>query len=181
MNDLANEIEIKANVIDKKSLLDFLYKNAKHKKKYYKKDFYYGTFTNGLFDVDNCVRIRLEHGGYTFTSKARILDEGIEFNIERNMLCSKKQSKLIIKFLQQILQMRLHVVKEKKGRAFIYKNTLVEVSTVKGLGDFVEIEILENCLEDIDDKVLFLKQILAELSIDEKCIETSLYIDLLVK
>ncbi len=175
----ANEIEIKANVCDKAALLDFLYKHAKYKKKYYKKDFYYGKLKNGAFDRDGWVRMRLEHGGYTFTSKSRVLDEAVEFNIERNMLCTKKQSKLIIKFIEQILEMKLYVVKEKKGRAFIYKNTLVEVSTVKGLGDFIEIEILENKLSGIPDKVSFLKQILSELSIDESSIETRLYIDLL--
>ncbi len=182
MNEIINEpneIEIKANVYDKASLLDFLYKNAKHKKKYYKKDFYYGVFKSNACDRDTWIRMRLERGGYTFTSKSRILEDGIEFNIERNMPCTKKQSKLIIKFIEQVLQMKLYVVKEKKGRAFIYKNTLVEVSSVKGLGDFVEIEILENKLSDITDKVSFLKQILAELSIDESCIETRLYIDLL--
>ncbi len=181
MSEVANEIEIKATVANKKLLLDFLYENAKHKKKYYKRDFYYGIIVDGIFDNRNCVRMRLEHGGYTFTSKSRILDSGIEFNVERNMPCTKKQSKLIIKFVEQILKMKLHVVKEKKGRAFIYKNTLIEVSTINGLGDFVEIEILESHLENIGDKVAFLKQILAELSIDESCIETRLYIDLLVQ
>lgn len=175
----ANEIEIKANLYDKISLLDFLYKNAKYKKKYYKKDFYYGMYRDGLFDRDGWVRMRLEHGGYIFTSKSRVLDNGIEFNVERNMPCTKKQSKLIINFIEKVLQMKLYVVKEKKGRAFIYKNTLVEVSTVKGLGDFIEIEILENKLADISDKISFLKQILAELSIGEDCIETRLYIDLI--
>ena len=70
--------------------------------------------------------------------------------------------------------------KEKKGYAFTYKNSLVEVSKIKGLGDFVEIEFL-NSEESVENQVSQLKKILQEIGIDEKDIETRAYIDMLKK
>lgn len=173
-----NEIEIKARVYNKLALLDFLHENAKFNRKYFKKDFYYAKDEID-FNINECIRMRLDRGGYTFTSKNRSLDNGVEFNIERNFSCTKHKSKVIITFIKNVLGMSLYVYKEKKGRAFIYKNTLIEVSNIKGLGDYIEIELLDNVKIDISDRAKFLKDILFELSIDEKDIETRAYIDLL--
>ncbi len=173
-----NEIEIKAKVYDKQELLSFLHKNAKVKRTYFKKDFYYIKDKDN-FNIDECIRMRMDRGSYTFTSKKRIIESGVEFNIERNFSCTKHKSKVIIDFIKNVLNMNLYVMKEKKGKAFIYKNTLIELSSIKGLGDYVEIELLNNDETDIVNKSQYLKNILSELSIDEEYIEIKPYIELL--
>ena len=47
---------------------------------------------------------------------------------------------------------REYVKKEKKGYAFKYKNALIEVSNIKNLGDFIEIEFLNN-EESIENQI----------------------------
>ena len=77
-------------------------------------------------------------------------------------------------------QYKEYVRKEKKGYAFIYKNALVEISKIKNLGDFIEIEFL-NSNETIENQIIQLKSILNEIGIDENSIETEPYIKLLSK
>ncbi|WP_288685099.1 class IV adenylate cyclase [uncultured Brachyspira sp.] len=178
-----NEIEIKAYVRDFENTLSFLYKNARFKKKYFKKDIYYAKKDDILNDdikLKNCIRLRVEHGGYTFCSKDRKLIDGVEVNDEIELKVSKKNARFIINFLSSLQGYREYVRKEKKGYAFTYKNSLVEVSKIKGLGDFVEIEFL-NSEESVENQVSQLKKILQEIGIDEKDIETRAYIDMLKK
>ena len=75
---------------------------------------------------------------------------------------------------------REYVKKEKKGYAFKYKNALIEVSNIKNLGDFIEIEFLNN-EESIENQIKELKLILKEIGIEESSIETEPYINLLKK
>lgn len=176
---MASEIEIKANVSDKDKLLSLLLEKAKFKKKYYKKDIYYKK-NQIVFDINECVRLRKERGSYTFCAKTRNMTDGIEINDEREMPVTKTKAKTIIRFIEDVLCMKEFVVKEKKGRAFTYKNTLIEISSVKGLGDYVEIEITDESKVE-GDKVFFLKSILREFDISENDIETAPYIVLLEK
>ena len=175
------EIEIKAYVKDLKSTLDFLYKNAKFKKKYFKKDIYYSKIeeikTQNI-NLNNCIRLRIENGGYTFCSKIRNIIDAVEVNEEREIKVSKKKSKFIINFLFLLQNYKEYVRKEKKGYAFYYKNALVEVSSIKNLGNFIEIEFL-NSLESIENQIKELKLILKDIGIDESYIETKPYINLL--
>ena len=178
-----SEIEIKAYVKNLKSTLDFLYKNAKFKKKYFKKDIYFAKIEeirNGKINLNNCIRLRIEHGVYTFCAKVRNIIENVEVNEEREIKVSKKKSKFIINFLSSIMDYKEYVKKEKKGYAFKYKNALVEVSSIKNLGDFIEIESL-NYEETMENQIKELKSILKEIGISESDIETEPYIKLLDK
>ena len=178
-----NEIEIKAYVRDFENTLSFLYKNARFKKKYFKKDIYYAKnddILNNDIKLKNCIRLRVENGGYTFCSKNRKIVDGVEVNNEIELKVSKKKARFIINFLSSLQGYREYVRKEKKGYAFTYKNSLVEVSKIKGLGDFVEIEFL-NSAESVEEQVINLKKILQEIGIDEKDIETKAYIEMLKK
>lgn len=177
------EIEIKAYVKDLKSVLDFLYKNAKFKKKYFKKDIYYAKseeIKKGDINLNNCIRLRTEHGGYTFCAKRRNIIKGAEVNEEREIKVSKKRARFIINFLSSLQNYEEYIKKEKKGRAFSYKNALVEVSSIKNLGDFIEIEFL-NCEESKENQIIKLKSILKDIGIEENDIETEPYINLLAK
>ena len=178
-----SEIEIKAYVRDFDSVLNFLYKNAKFKKKYFKKDIYYARendIKHGNIKTNDCIRLRMEHGGYTFCTKERTLIDGVEVNDEIEIKTTKKKARLIINFLSQLQKYREDLRKEKKGYAFIYKNALVEVSKIKNLGSFIEIEFL-NSNETVENQVSQLKYILNDIGISEKDIETEAYINLLSK
>ena len=178
-----SEIEIKAYVRDFDSVLNFLYKNAKFKKKYFKKDIYYARendIKHGNIKTNDCIRLRMEHGGYTFCTKERTLIDGVEVNDEIEIKTTKKKARFIINFLSQLQKYREYVRKEKKGYAFIYKNALVEVSKIKNLGSFIEIEFL-NSNETVENQVSQLKYILNDIGISEKDIETEAYINLLSK
>ena len=180
---LNSEIEIKAYVRDFDSVLNFLYKNAKFKKRYFKKDIYYAKendIKNKNIKINDCIRLRIEHGGYIFCAKDRALIDGVEVNEERELKVSKKKARFIINFLFQIQKYKEYVRKEKKGYAFIYKNALVEVSKIKNLDNFIEIEFL-NSDSTVEEQVSKLKSILNEIGIDEKDIETEAYINLLSK
>ena len=178
-----SEIEIKAYIKDFESVLNFLKNNAKFKKKYFKKDIYYAreeSIKKGNIKTSNCIRLRVEHGGYTFCSKDRTLIDGVEVNEEIEIKVSKKKARFIINFLYKLQKYVEYVRKEKKGYAFIYKNALVEISRIKNLGDFIEIEFL-NSDKSLENQVSELKSILKEIGIDENSIETKPYIELLSK
>ena len=80
-----SEIEIKAYIKDFDSVLNFLKNNAKFKKKYFKKDIYYAkeeSIKKENIKTSDCIRLRIEHGGYTFCTKERELIDGVEVNEE---------------------------------------------------------------------------------------------------
>lgn len=175
------EVEIKANVADIKSLIDFLHNNAKYKKKFFKRDIYYAK-SNDIksrnVQIDDCLRLRSQNGKYTFCTKSREMIESVEVNTEREMVFSKKRSKDIIKFLTSILGYAEYVKKLKKGKAFLYKDTLIEVSFIKGLGDFVEIEMIDSKL-GVNEQIMHIKSVLSDINIKESDIEITPYITLL--
>ena len=177
------EIEIKAHIKDLKSTLDFLYKNAKFKKKYFKKDIYFAKadeIKSGNINLNNCIRLRTEHGGYTFCAKTRTVIDGVEVNEEREIKVSKKKSRFIINFLSKLQNYKEYVRKEKKGYAFVYKGALAEVSSIKNLGDFIEIEFL-NSSKSTEEQITELKSILKDIGIEESEIEPEPYLNLLSK
>ena len=93
---------------------------------------------------------------------------------------SKKKSKFIINFLSKLQNYKEYVRKEKKGYAFVYKESLVEVSSIKKLGDFIEIEFL-NSSKSTEEQITELKSILNDIGIEESEIEAEPYLNLLSK
>lgn len=181
--EVKSEIEIKAYIKDFEKVLNFLKDNAKFKKKYFKKDIYYAaekSIKEGNIKTSDCIRLRIEHGGYTFCTKKRNIINGVEINDEIEIKVSKKKARFIINFLSKLQYYKEYVKKEKKGYAFIYKNALVEISKIKNLNDFIEVEFL-NSNETVENQIIQLRAILNEIGIDENCIETEPYINMLSK
>lgn len=177
------EIEIKARVSDKEKVLAVLNSIAEFKKKYFKKDFYYAkreSIKTNTIDIKELIRLRLENGSYTFCKKIRNIVNSTEVNEERELKFSKRRARDIIKFLDTILDYQLLIVKEKKGKSFKYKGALIELSSIKNLGDFVEIEIIEDDTSSIDleSRIRNLKNILSDIYLNENDIETRPYLDL---
>lgn len=178
-----SEIEIKAYVRDFDSTLKFLYDNSKFKKKYFKKDIYYvkeDDIKNKNIKTNNCIRFRIENGKHTFCTKERKIIDGVEVNNEIEIKVSKKRARFIINFLYRLQGYKEYVRKEKKGYAFIYKNALIEISKIKNLGNFIEVEFL-NSSENVENQISNLKEILNDINIDKKDIEEEPYINLLSK
>ncbi|MBI4978184.1 MAG: class IV adenylate cyclase [Spirochaetes bacterium] len=172
----AVEIEIKAHVRNPGQVSDYLQSNAKFVRKYYKKDMYFRRSSDDT--IDSLVRIRQDRGGHIFTVKQRAMLNGVEVNDEREMKVHKKDARKYLTMLTTLLGYEPYVTKIKKGRAYRYQNTLIELSEVKGLGWFVEIEIIADEKPD-DSTILKLRAILGELGIPETDIETRPYTALL--
>ncbi len=182
-NSLSKEIEIKAYVRDFDYVLNYLYNNAKFKKKYFKKDIYYAReneIKSNDIRFENCIRLRVQNGGYTFCSKKRSIIDGVEVNDEREVKVSKKKARFIINFLSSLQGYKELVRKEKRGYSFSYKGTIIDLSHVKGLDDFIEIEFLDSKLSQ-ESQIKELKTLLSELSISEADIEAEAYMTLLMK
>lgn len=175
------EVEIKLRLKDFASALQWLKNNAVLKNKFFKKDIYYAKKCNiekKSVIIDECIRLRIENGGYTFCTKVRNMNDGVEVNIEREEVFSKTRSRDIIKFIHSILGYSEYVKKEKKGKCFFYKNTIIDISKVSGLGDFLEIEMLDSNLS-IDEQIKHIKSIMLELGLGESDVEITPYIVLL--
>lgn len=170
------EIEIKAHVQSPNDVLQFLKDNARFKKKYYKFDIYYAKGDDHA--IENLLRLRKEKGARVFTAKKRAVVEGVEVNEESEMEMSKKQARRTLAFLKQLLGYKEYVCKEKKGRAFVYRDVLVELSEVKGLGYFVELELIGDAF-DKDKHITLLKSVLSDLGLGEDNIEPKPYVTLL--
>lgn len=172
---MANEIEIKAR-IDYGKAESFLKENAKFKKKYFKKDIYFAKEQSD--NINEMLRLRKERGGYVFTAKTRKMVEKTEINDEREISVSRRASKNILSFIKEVLGYEEYVKKEKRGKAFIYKGVLVEISKVKGLGEFVELELL-NSEKTQEEQIRLLKEVLSDLSLSESDIEEKPYVKML--
>lgn len=175
-NSKSTEIEIKAHVKEPSTVLSFLKENAKFKKKYFKKDVYFAR--EGDENINNMLRLRQEKGSYVFTQKTRKMLDKTEINEEREMNTSKGLSRKFLRLLTDVMGYSEYVRKEKKGKAYVYKDVLVELSEIKGLGYFVELELLDSVLSH-DEQLKLLREVLSDIGVCEDMIEEKPYVKLL--
>ncbi len=176
-----SEVEIKLRLKDFPSTLQWLKNNAVLKKRFLKKDIYYAkksSIEKQSVMLDECIRLRIENGGYTFCTKVRDMSDGVEINIEREEIFSKKRSSDIVRFIHSVLGYSEYVKKEKKGKCFVYKNAIIDISKVSMLGDFLEIEMLDSDLS-IDEQIKHIKSIMLDMGLDESDVEVTPYVVLL--
>lgn len=159
------EIEIQINLEHSKPLLEFLKKNAEFKKQTHQIDKYFTPAHRNFIETrpaKEWLRLRNADDKYSINYKNWHHDENgkshhcdeYESNIENLDSLEKIFNALNIKPL---------ITVDKLRKIWHYKNYEISIDTVKGLGDFVEIEYLGNenkNPEQITDKMIkFLKSI----------------------
>lgn len=124
-------------------------------------------------------RIRESGGMVVVTSKVKRMESGIEINHEHEFTISDKES---FNAFAASLGFYPWMIKEKKGLCWKYQGVTIELVTVAGLGDFIEIESLMDSADisrsaEVKEQLLTL---LDRLGIPQSSLEKRYYIDMLV-
>ena len=160
------EIEIKVNIENSKPLTEFLEKEAEFEEKKHQVDEYFSPAHRnfiGIRPVKEWLRLRDSNGKYSINYKNWHYDD----DPEKSSYCDEYETKVEdldkIKKIFEILNFKLLLKVDKIRKTWIYKDYEIDLDTVKGLGDFVEIEYIGK--EEVDpDKITkemidFLKKI----------------------
>ena len=165
------EIELKARLEDKKNIIEILYKKARFAADYLKKDFYYSKANAPS------IRIREDKGDFFVTRKLKTISEGMEVNDELEFKISSADDfeKLLFE-----LGYKKYFSKIKDGKRFEIGEYTIEVHSIAGLGDFIEIERLippeqKQNIQNIKSEEL---DLLVEFGIDISQLEPRPYIEI---
>jgi adenylate cyclase class 2 len=182
---MATEIELKAWVDNPQSVQAKLDSIAEFRGCFEKDDAYYSKENCGL--PASGLRVRKEI--FTFpdgkseetihiTYKAKEVREGIEINDEKEFDVSSAPE---FEELLARLGLEKRSSKNKKGRSYTHQSLSAELTEVKGLGWFAELEILEdnNRSETVKAARARLLEFLAKIGIGEDKIETRYYTEML--
>lgn len=142
MNDV--EIEIQVNIENSEPLLNFLEGNANFKKESHQIDEYFSPAHRdfvGIRPVAEWLRLRDSSGKYSINYKNwHFDDEG------KSHHCDEYETKIEdvtqLRKILDVLNFKPLVTVDKKRKVWTYKNYEIAVDSVKGLGDFVEIEYI---------------------------------------
>ena len=160
------EIEIQVNIENSDPLIDFLEKNAKFKVKNHQVDEYFSPAHRDFVavrPVNEWLRLRNSNGKYSINYK--------NWHREKNgksHYCDEYETEIEdlfqFKNILNILNFRSLVKVDKVRKIWTYKNCEIAVDSVKGLGDFVEIEYIGknekvNPEEITEEMIKFLKNI----------------------
>ncbi len=170
---MGKEIEIRNKLLSKKEVLDFFNKNGitpsvlKHQI-----DTYYDNPEDSLFkDPDNIntwIRIREENGKLIFTYKHWLPE-----NTEIKTYCEEKEYAMDTKqeLHKHLKKLGLDgnnfvpfIVTDKIRQCFNYKDCEISIDTVKGLGDYIEIEYKGKNDDNVDKVRTFLNYVLVEIN-----------------
>jgi adenylate cyclase class 2 len=159
------EIEIQVNIEDSKPLLIFLEKNASFQKENHQIDEYFSPGHRNFIEIrpiKEWLRLRDSDGKYSITYKNWYFDEN-----NKGSHCDEYETAIgdlnQLKKIFNVLDFKSVVTVDKLRKTWTYKDYEIDIDSVKGLGDFVEIEYIGN--EDVDPKkvteemVNFLKEI----------------------
>lgn len=138
------EIEIQVKIENIKPLLDFLEKNANFKKESHQIDEYFSPAHRNFIDtrpVKEWLRLRNSDGKYSLNYKNWYFDENGKSNY-----CDEYETELnnleSVKKILEVLNFKSLVKVDKLRKIWIYKDYEIAADSVKGLGDFVEIEYI---------------------------------------
>ncbi len=138
------EIEIQVNIENSKPLTDFLNKNACFQKENHQVDDYFSPahrdFT-GVRPVKEWLRLRNSSGKYSINYKNWHFDDK-----EKSHYCDEYETEIEdgaqLKNILKVLNFKPLVKVDKTRKTWAYKNYEIAIDSVKGLGDFVEIEYI---------------------------------------
>ena len=147
------EIEIQVNIENSKKLIDFLEKNAHFKKESHQTDEYFSPshrdFT-GVRPINEWLRLRDSSGEYWINYKNWHRDKG-----GKSYHCDEYETKIEdldqLRKILNVLNFKSLVKVDKIRKIWTYKDYEIAVDSVKGLGDFVEIEYI-SANEGVDPK-----------------------------
>ncbi len=138
------EIEIQVIIENSKLLLAFLEKNADFKSERYQIDEYFSPAHRNFTEVrpvKEWLRLRDSGGKYSITYKNWHFDESGKSNY-----CDEYENKIEdlvqLKKILDVLNFKPVVKVDKLRKTWTYRDYEVAVDSVKGLGDFVEIEYI---------------------------------------
>jgi len=147
------EIEITVQIENSKSLREFLENEAEFKKEKHQVDEYFSPSHRSFIKIrpiKEWLRLRDEDGKYSIGYKNWHYDkEG-----ENSCYCDEYETKVEnldkLKKILEVLGFKSLVIVDKIRKSWIYKDYEIDLDSVKGLGDFVEIEYIGK--EEIDPK-----------------------------
>jgi adenylate cyclase class 2 len=170
------EVELKAWVDDWESILAKLRELCLFIREFRKTDRYFSRA--GAGDRSTSFRLRTDNGGATVTFKEKVYRDRMEFNREREFTVDDASA---FAELVERAGCRQHARKTKEGYQFAYGGLTVELVRVSDVGEFVEIELME----ESDDSAAHeraarrVRAFLETLGITEERIEGRSYMSLL--
>jgi predicted adenylyl cyclase CyaB len=174
------EIEIKAWVDDFDDMDQRLRRRgAEFKRRYVKRDSYLHLSHEGELICE--VRLRYDGDEAVVTQKEKTVVNGLESNAEREFLVSHAENFL---HLLESSGYRYFIEKSKEGNAYRLDDFLIELSVVKHLGVFIEIEkvlegpVADSLVAETDGRI---RAILSSLGISESAIEGRPYTGMLAE
>ena len=154
MNNI--EIEIQVNIENIKPLIEFLEKNGQFKAEKYQVDEYFSPAHRNFIEVrpiKEWLRLRDSDGKYSVTYKNWHYDE----NGRAQYLCDEYETKIEdlaqLRKILDVLNFKSLVKVDKKRKTWEYKDYEIDLDSVKGLGDFVEIEYIGKDEKANPDKI----------------------------
>jgi adenylate cyclase, class 2 len=138
------EIEIQVNIENSKPLLDFLEKNAIFQKENCQIDEYFSPAHRNFIEarpVNEWLRLRDSDGKYSITYKNWHFDENGKSNY-----CDEYETRIDdlnqMNNILKALNFKSIVMVDKLRKTWIYNDYEIDIDSIKGLGDFVEIEYI---------------------------------------
>ena len=170
------EVEIKARISDKDSLLETIGKKYRFVREYRKHDTYFLCRTaEGVRNI----RIRRDDSGCLITFKRKSVTDGIEVNDEWETGVKDFET---ARSLLEYLGCEYHYEKTKNGYLHTDGTVSIELSEVNDLGWFLELEYMADRTEQgsIQKGEAAVRVVLADLGISERDIEPRYYADLIL-
>ena len=138
------EIEIQVSIENSKPLINFLEKNADFKKESHQIDEYFSPAHRNFVEarpLKEWLRLRDSGGKYSINYKNWHYDED-----GKSHHCDEYEAKIEdltqVKKILDVLNFKSIVRVDKLRKTWTYKNYEIATDSVKGLGDFVEIEYI---------------------------------------
>ena len=173
------EVELKFPLIDLETLeFELISREAKQLEIVIQKDHYFNHPCKDFNETDEAVRIREEADKIVLTYKGSKFDPKSKSRKEINLDVSSLEDALDFLISTGFTEV-LIVVKERK--AFSYKEAVITLDSIEGLGNFVEIENLIENKEDFEKERNRLFAIAEELSINTKSSIRKSYLELLLE